>query len=138
MNQKRKYIIENLFVDNFVESESRAIYLEEKEDSGRSLLEMQLNTDGNLSIKNVDMKNTHMHYFKNDKILSMNKRVDHIIFEYVSENDWKLAFNRDEIFSWKKQMERNKRKIQSKLFAGTGNSCDVRAEYCKCTYVYFV
>lgn len=64
MNQKRKYIIENLFVDNFVESESRAIYLEEKEDSGRSLLEMQLNTDGNLSIKNVDMKNTHMHYFK--------------------------------------------------------------------------
>lgn len=83
MNQKRKYIIENLFVDNFVESESRAIYLEEKEDSGRSLLEIQLNTDGNLSIKNVDMKNTHMHYFKNDKILSMNKRVDHIIFEYV-------------------------------------------------------
>lgn len=35
MNQKRKYIIENLFVDNFVESESRVIYLEEKEDSGR-------------------------------------------------------------------------------------------------------
>ena len=54
------------------------------------MLEIQVNTDGNLSIKNVDMKNTHMHYFKNDKILSMNKRVDHIIFEHVSENEWKL------------------------------------------------
>ena len=90
MNQKRKYIIDNLFVDNFIELESRIVYLEEKEDSGKSLLEIQLNKDGNLSIKNVDMKNTHMHYFKSDKVFSMNKRVDHIIFEYVSENDWKL------------------------------------------------
>ncbi len=90
MNQKRKYIIDNLFVDNFIEFESRIIYLEEKEDSGKSLLEIQLNKDGNLSIKNVDMKNTHMYYFKSDKVFSMNKRVDHIIFEYVSENDWKL------------------------------------------------
>ena len=90
MNQKRKYIIDNLFVDNFIEFESRIIYLEEKEDSGKSLLEIQLNKDGNLSIKNVDMKNTHMYYFKSDKVFSMNKRVDHIIFEYVSENEWKL------------------------------------------------
>lgn len=90
MNQKRKYIIDNLFVDNFIEFESRIIYLEEKEDSGKSLLEIQLNKEGNLSIKNVDMKNTHMYYFKSDKVFSMNKRVDHIIFEYVSENDWKL------------------------------------------------
>ncbi|RKQ22479.1 MULTISPECIES: hypothetical protein [Clostridia] len=90
MNQKRKYIIDNLFVDNFIEFESRIIYLEEKEDSGKSLLEIQLNKDGNLSIKNVDMKNTRMYYFKSDKVFSMNKRVDHIIFEYVSENDWKL------------------------------------------------
>lgn len=90
MNQKRKYIIDNLFVDNFIELESRIVYLEEKEDSGKSLLEIQLNKDGNLSIKNVDMKNTHMYYFKSDKVFSMNKRVDHIIFEYVSENDWKL------------------------------------------------
>lgn len=90
MNQKRKYIIDNLFVDNFIEFESRIVYLEEKEDSGKSLLEIQLNKDGNLSIKNVDMKNTHMYYFKSDKVFSMNKRVDHIIFEYVSENDWKL------------------------------------------------
>lgn len=113
MNQKRKYIIENLFVDNFVESESRAIYLEEKEDSGRSLLEIQLNTDGNLSIKNVDMKNTHMHYFKNDKILSMNKRVDHFIFEYVSENDWKLH-----LIEMKSSVGRNKwKEIKGKFRA---------------------
>ena len=77
MNQKRKYIIDNLFVDNFIEFESRIVYLEEKEDSGKSLLEIQLNKDGNLSIKNVDMKNTHMYYFKSDKVFSMNKRVDH-------------------------------------------------------------
>lgn len=90
MNQKRKYIIENLFVDNFIEPESATILLEEKEDSGRSLLEIQLNKEDNLSIKNVDAKNTNMYYFKNDKALSMYKRVDHIIFEHVSENDWKL------------------------------------------------
>ena len=90
MNQKRKYIIENLFADNFIEAESAIILLEEKEDSGRSLLEIQLNKEDNLSIKNVDAKNTNMYYFKNDKALSMYKRVDHIIFEHVSENDWKL------------------------------------------------
>ena len=80
MNQKRKYIIENLFVDNFIEPESATILLEEKEDSGRSLLEIQLNKEDNLSIKNVDAKNTNMYYFKNDKALSMYKRVDHIIY----------------------------------------------------------
>lgn len=90
MNQKGKYIIENLFVDDFVEYEPRIIHLEEQEDSGKSWLEIQLGNDDNLSIKNVDMKNTYMYYFKDDKGLSMNKRVDHIIFEHVSENDWKL------------------------------------------------
>lgn len=41
MNQKRKYIIDNLLVDDFIESESKIIQLEETEDSGRSLLEMK-------------------------------------------------------------------------------------------------
>ena len=90
MNQKRKYIIDNLLVEDFIESESKIIQLEETEDSGRSLLEIQLEEDDNLSIKNVDMKNTQMYYFRNDKALSMYKRVDHIIFEHISDNDWKL------------------------------------------------
>lgn len=41
MNQKRKYIIDNLLVEDFIESESKIIQLEETEDSGRSLLEMK-------------------------------------------------------------------------------------------------
>ena len=53
MNQKRKYIIENLFVDNFIEPESATILLEEKEDSGRSLLEIQLNKEDNLSVTDL-------------------------------------------------------------------------------------
>lgn len=90
MNEKRRYVIENLLLDDFIESESEVIQLEEKEESGKSLLEIHLKEKENLSIKNIDMKNTQMCYFKRDKNLSMYKRVDHIIFEHVSDDDWKL------------------------------------------------
>lgn len=90
MDQKRNYIINELLVDNFIEHESKIIELEETEDSGKSLLEIQLEEEDNLSIKNIDTKNTQMQYFKTDRALSMYKRVDHIIFEHISENDWKV------------------------------------------------
>ena len=88
--KKREFIINELMVKNFVECENSIIYLEETEDSGRSILEFQLASDGNLSIKNVDGKNTQMHFFQNEKGKSMFKRVDHIIFEHLTEDDWKL------------------------------------------------
>lgn len=64
---KREFIINELFVENFMEEESNVICLEETEDSGRSILEFQLESDENLSIKNVDCKNTLMHFFQNKK-----------------------------------------------------------------------
>ena len=67
MNEKRKYVIENLLMEGFIESESEVIQLEEKEESGKSLLEIHLKDKENLSIKNIDMKNTQMYYFRSDK-----------------------------------------------------------------------
>lgn len=90
MNEKRKYVIENLLMEGFIESESEVIQLEEKEESGKSLLEIHLKDKENLSIKNIDMKNTQMYYFRSDKNLSLYKRVDHIVFEHISDDDWKL------------------------------------------------
>ena len=90
MNEKRKYVIENLLMEGFIESESEVIQLEEKEESGKSLLEIHLKDNENLSIKNIDMKNTQMYYFRSDKNLSLYKRVDHIVFEHISDDDWKL------------------------------------------------
>lgn len=90
MNEKRNYVIENLLMDKFIESESEVIQLEEKEESGKSLLEIHLKDKENLSIKNIDMKNTQMYYFRSDKNLSLYKRVDHIVFEHISDDDWKL------------------------------------------------
>ena len=38
MDSKRNYIISELMEENFIESETDQIYLEEKEDSGKSIL----------------------------------------------------------------------------------------------------
>lgn len=87
---KREFIINELMVEHFIEWENHVICLEETEDSGKSVLEFHLVSDENLCIKNVDFKNTLMHFFQNSKQKSMFKRVDHIIFENQVDNDWKL------------------------------------------------
>ena len=50
---KREFIINELMVKDFAEYENRIVHLEETEDSGRSILEFRLASDGNLCIKNV-------------------------------------------------------------------------------------
>ncbi len=90
MVTKREFIIKELMVESFVEWESAIICLEESEDTGKSVLEFKLVSDGNLSIKNVDKKNTQIHFFQDVKGKSMFKRVDHIVFERLSDADWKL------------------------------------------------
>lgn len=47
-------------------------------------------SDENLIIKNVDKKNTQMYFFQSSGTKSMLKRVDHIVFEHISDNNWKL------------------------------------------------
>lgn len=89
MNTKREYIIDELMEAQFVERETEKVCLEETEDTGKSVLELQLSSGKNLSIKNVDKKNTQMHFFVKDKNKSMYKRVDHILFEYLDDNKWK-------------------------------------------------
>mgnify|MGYP003302493009 CR=1 FL=1 len=87
---KREFIINDLMVENFIEYETDMIYLEETEDTGRSHLDFKVISDRNLVIKNVDKQNTDLLFFRNEKKFSMFKRVDHIIFENLSGNDWKL------------------------------------------------
>ena len=74
--------------ENFIESETDQIYLEEKEDSGKSILRWKLLSNQNFSIRNVDKKNTIIHFFDEKK--GMYKRVDHIVFENLGNNDWKI------------------------------------------------
>lgn len=88
--KKREFIINELMVKDFIECEQNIIRLEETEDSGKSILEFRLKSGDNLSIKNVDFKNTQMCFFEKSKMKSMFKRVDHIIFEHLADNDWKL------------------------------------------------
>lgn len=88
MDSKRNYIISELMEENFIESETDQIYLEEKEDSGKSILRWKLLSNQNFSIRNVDKKNTIIHFFDEKK--GMYKRVDHIFFENLGNNDWKI------------------------------------------------
>ena len=88
MDSKRNYIISDLMEENFIESETDQIYLEEKEDSGKSILRWKLLSNQNFSIRNVDKKNTIIHFFDEKK--GMYKRVDHIVFENLGNNDWKI------------------------------------------------
>lgn len=53
--------------ENFIESETDQIYLEEKEDSGKSILRWKLLSNQNFSIRNVDKKNTIIHFFDEKK-----------------------------------------------------------------------
>ena len=88
MDSKRNYIISELMEENFIESETDQIYLEEKEDSGKSILRWKLLSNQNFSIRNVDKKNKIIHFFDEKK--GMYKRVDHIVFENLGNNDWKI------------------------------------------------
>ena len=87
---KREFIINNLMVEDFIECEANMIYLEETEDTGRSRLDFKVMSDKNLVIKNVDKQKTELLFFRKEKEFSMFKRVDHIIFENLSGNNWRL------------------------------------------------
>lgn len=84
----RDYIIKELFTPGFIEYQQGEILLEETEESGKSELRVQLKSDENLCITNVDKKHTNLLFFQEHK--SLDKRVDHMIFERQKEDLWKL------------------------------------------------
>lgn len=87
---KRKYIIDKLMVPGFITYEKQEMILEESKKTGRSLLHVRLLAEKNLCIANVDDKNTIFQFFRADDKFCMRKRVDHMIFEHLGGNQWKL------------------------------------------------
>lgn len=82
--------VEELMIKDFIEYSANVIQLDEQEDTGKSELNFQVISNNNLIIRNVDKKRTEMYFFQNSKVNSMFKRVDHIIFENLSDNNWKI------------------------------------------------
>lgn len=87
---KREFILRHLMQPGFMTHESQTMILEEKKDSGKSRLVVQLLSEENLCIANVDDKHTLFQFFRGDEALSMMKRVDHMIFEHQQDKQWKL------------------------------------------------
>lgn len=87
---KRQYIINELMVSNFIESKKDGICLWEKEDSGKSKFDLTFGSKECICIPNVDKKHTDLYFFKSEASWCMFKRVDHIIFEPIENEKWKV------------------------------------------------
>lgn len=89
---KRDFILSEFIINDFISEEEGEVLLEEMEPSGKSKLEVTLPREKHfLCIKNVDSRQkTDIAFFKNNKELSLKKRVDHMIFEENEENQWIL------------------------------------------------
>ncbi len=86
---KREFIITELLAPGFIEHKKQEMHLEETEETGRSELKVRLISAENLCIANIDKKKTELQFFQQEKT-SMNKRVDHIIFEHQPDHTWKV------------------------------------------------
>jgi len=87
-NRKRMFIINELIMPDFFSLEDDSVVLHEFEESGKSELVLKLKSEHSLCIKNIDKKHTELHFFDKSSKKSMYKRVDHIIFENIADNDW--------------------------------------------------
>ena len=131
---KRTFVISELMQNNFIEETEQKVLLEETEESGKSLLKVQLpNAQKIFCIKNVDKKHTDMYFFKADQKYSMMKRVDHIILEYME-----FAFDRDEIKCGGTKMDRGQGKISCKLSRFTGDCSYARNTFRSYIFIYYL
>lgn len=81
---KDKFLIEDLLEDG------KGLHiLEEKDKGGESRLTVCCENEA-LYLCNCDKKNTDVGFFQSGKENCMKKRVDHIIFENIKDNDWKV------------------------------------------------
>lgn len=87
---KREFIIKELMEPGFIEGRGGEMILTETEKSGESRLKVRLNARETLCIANIDRKKTDIQFFQADAEKSMNKRVDHVIFELQDHDKWKL------------------------------------------------
>lgn len=87
---KRKFIIDELMIEDFFEWSTNTIHLEETDKSGESKLDFQVVSKENLMLRNADKKRTLLPFFQDDNSKSLFKRVDHIIFEHLVDENWKL------------------------------------------------
>ena len=74
----------------FIEKKHQEMILEEKDETGRSILKVSLESEDNFCIANVDKKKTDILFFQKGSSKSLFKRVDHIIFERQGDDKWKL------------------------------------------------
>lgn len=88
--EKRDFIIDELMEPRIIEKKQQEMILEEKEETGRSILKVSLKSGDNLCIANVDKKKTDMLFFQQGGLKSLQKRVDHIIFERQADDKWTL------------------------------------------------
>lgn len=87
----RNYIIDNFFVEHFLEQQNATgeFLLEETDEGGKTLLHFKCCSSESVAILNVDKQHkTLFNFFKADRELSLNKRVDHIVLEEREGNQW--------------------------------------------------
>lgn len=89
--RREQFVINKLFKEKFMIKVQREVCLEEEEKSGRTRLKVQLDSDDNYLINNPDKNGmSHIGFFRTEKEFSMQKRVDHIVFEREAENQWTI------------------------------------------------
>ena len=86
---RMEFVIKNLFKENFIDEIQNEVCLEETETTGRTKLIVQMDSSDNYCIKNPDNNGmTHIGFFRDEGKFSMQKRVDHIIFEKMEDGLW--------------------------------------------------
>ena len=89
MKKYSDYVRNHFFVDGFFEKEATGRYhLEETEIKGRTSFFFELSGRDSMVIRNVDKKETQFPFFREEKVMSLKKRVDHIIFEQDEKEAW--------------------------------------------------
>lgn len=90
-NKILQFTKDELFIEKYFEETGNKSYvLKEEEDSGKSTLEVMCNSECSLCIRNLDSKekNVNLSFFRTGSKLGLCKRVDHIVFEQISEEQW--------------------------------------------------
>lgn len=87
----REYVMKNFFVEDFFEFRNGTdeFFLEETDKGGETRLHFKVGGAESFAILNVDKKNnTLFNFLKSTKVLSLNKRVDHIVLEADANHRW--------------------------------------------------
>lgn len=84
-----QFVKDNFLIEDLLEERKGTQILTEEDKGGESCLTVYCENEA-LYLCNCDKKNTDVGFFQQARENSMRKRVDHIIFENTSDNDWKV------------------------------------------------